>query len=1079
MDDDVWGNAWSQPDNEQDLAHSVQPSKHITTPSWSLPAVAAEEADVGTPSWSTGGLNWTEPTGEASLWASSNTESKTIETSEWDTSTGYKFDLSSADPAPETARNHATPTNEVKEEFVITLEPADRSQSATPTPTSPVTSPSTDVEPPSASIVPTDVTLPDTEDQDPFGSFEAGFSSLPASSFDDDGSNAWVSTAPEFNDSIVETDGWGPKWEAVRHTDDNDVVVKDEWTIAREEKARRDRTVPPEMMESIYENLDKLSSDLWPDKERPKFENFGNWRNGLKNIDGLDELLHKVIPETPTQPPLVFSGSNTARSMGKCLKLTKNLPIVRNSPMSHLFLAKNLAAWELSIKNAIEKPKDDIPPGWKTIDPITEEHTPKPAAAEKKSGGFLSFLGRRSTGTPPQPSTPTQSDTKSSPPSLNSKDASPVASNTTTVLGSGGSNHTGLSANNKNSSSISSLSSVVPPSPSGSTFSAKSPSVSSISASSSAQNQPQERSVTPAASAGPSVVSRFFNRFSRVKSETPSSPRNSIALSTDEIDFLSDIVPSHSDDMDQDGQLDALTALVSSPPIASKLPPPLAPPPLAPPPRPESRTLMSTSQPNRSLSPTPISETSCNTGQHSILAGLTLPDRTPSETSIPALPPPLPPPISPTISSPLSKPPCPSPKEPRFVVAPSKSRTFNASNSSSLGSIRSINSLSSEVHQQNSSKPSHEPDIIPSSELLTVQSQIVIPQSSLTTVTSNNQSSTTLRGQISVSTTGSDPPPPIDKSPNRVYALSKTAPTSYNDDNDDDEFSDFQSHEMSGPSQNRPSDQTLSQSYSLFTDTNFGEFSDQSLFPKSSSPQTNNESFGDFGDFMSIPHTASGSLKPSEHVPSPTSPPPTGVLPPLPKKQVPMPIKTEHIRKLSSADHEATAQLVERAAAHQGRWPAPLTPVPEPLSPPPTLSNRKKPLFELDDDEPLANGITFSKMVAPLPKPSLTLKPVTQMSSTVTSVMSKPYDSANTSSLAKLKLAPPPSSRSGSRIGIRPEPEPVAPLLDLGVDENFPLSVTQPSVPPKSTQQSSELTSITRPSNGGLSAQDLSFFEGL
>ena len=88
-----------------------------------------------------------------------------------------------------------------------------------------------------------------------------------------------------------------------------------------------------------------------------------------------EELVHKTIPETPFQPPLSFSGSNIAKSMTKSLKLTKNLPIVRNSPMSHLFLAKNLAAWELSIKNTVVTSKDDIPPGWRTIEPIAEEQT--------------------------------------------------------------------------------------------------------------------------------------------------------------------------------------------------------------------------------------------------------------------------------------------------------------------------------------------------------------------------------------------------------------------------------------------------------------------------------------------------------------------------------------------------------------------------------------------------------------------------------------------------------------------------------------------------------------------------------
>ena len=211
-----------------------------------------------------------------------------------------------------------------------------------------------------------------------------------------------------------------------------------------------------------------------------------------------------------------------------------------------------------------------------------------------------------------------------------------------------------------------------------------------------------------------------------------------------------------------------------------------------------------------------------------------------------------------------------------------------------------------------------------------------------------------------------------------------------------------------------------------------------------------------------------------------------GVLPPWPKKQVPMPIKTEHIRKLSSADHEATAQLVGRAAAHQGRWPAPLTPVPEPLSPPllppstNTKSGVKKSLFELDDDEPLANGLTSTQIKAPVPKQSITLKPIAQLnSSTVSAVMSDSISANRSPPLARLKLAPPPGSRPGSRIGTQPEPEPVASLLDIG-GNNASLLGNQPSVPVKTVQPNLGPVAGTGLSkSGGLSAQDLSFFEGL
>lgn len=40
-------------------------------------------------------------------------------------------------------------------------------------------------------------------------------------------------------------------------------------------------------MKSIIEELDKLSSDIWPDKDCPKYEKYGNWRGGMGNVEGL------------------------------------------------------------------------------------------------------------------------------------------------------------------------------------------------------------------------------------------------------------------------------------------------------------------------------------------------------------------------------------------------------------------------------------------------------------------------------------------------------------------------------------------------------------------------------------------------------------------------------------------------------------------------------------------------------------------------------------------------------------------------------------------------------------------------
>ena len=79
----------------------------------------------------------------------------------------------------------------------------------------------------------------------------------------------------------------------------------------------------------------------------------------------------------------------------------------------------------------------------------------------------------------------------------------------------------------------------------------------------------------------------------------------------------------------------------------------------------------------------------------------------------------------------------------------------------------------------------------------------------------------------------------------------------------------------------------------------------------------------------------------------------------------------------SAADREAAARLVERAAAHQGRWPAPPSPLPPSLSPPPGSAHSRstslrESLLELDKDGGLPQ--------APSSAHSIALKPIAQIS---------------------------------------------------------------------------------------------------
>lgn len=254
--DDVWGNAWAQP--EEDVAHSL-PTKNRTSEvsAWSLPSDEKgrhEEADVGMPSWSTGELNWTEPTGGASLWSSASVvDDLALETSGWGTSSGLSSKSNSQigdvertdDYAP---RTDAMDADDASEE--ITEHEERVSRSSTPVSIGTVTS-VTDgkvTESLEDSILPPTITSSSfevTEVAKASGSFEDGDASVSNSNSFDDGRFTWASPVAAFEDENGEADAWGSAWRTpdLTNTDDTDDGGKDEWVLAREQKAKRDRSV--------------------------------------------------------------------------------------------------------------------------------------------------------------------------------------------------------------------------------------------------------------------------------------------------------------------------------------------------------------------------------------------------------------------------------------------------------------------------------------------------------------------------------------------------------------------------------------------------------------------------------------------------------------------------------------------------------------------------------------------------------------------------------------------------------------------------------------------------------------------
>jgi hypothetical protein len=219
-------------------------------------------------------------------------------------------------------------------------------------------------------------------------------------------------------------------------------------------------------------------------------------------------------------------------------------------------------------------------------------------------------------------------------------------------------------------------------------------------------------------------------------------------------------------------------------------------------------------------------------------------------------------------------------------------------------------------------------------------------------------------------------------------------------------------------------------------------FSDDGLMPASSSTTTyfSNDLLDDFDDFVSSPLRTPSPPRPPQkpalasHKPKPSQQPKASLRSISPDKpQPPLPP-----RKTSrAADHRRTMSLLETAAARPGRWPAPPSPLPEAIPPPGTTD----PSF---DSDLFAGGSTMQT------------QQINTIASLGSSVSSPASFSLETSASRLPVLTPVPSSTLSS-----------SPL-------NFQaMSANQPK------QQGSSLMAVTSPGTSGLSAQDLSFFEGL
>ncbi|KAI0704330.1 hypothetical protein BC835DRAFT_818119 [Cytidiella melzeri] len=299
------------------------------------------------------------------------------------------------------------------------------------------------------------------------------------------------------------------------------------------------------------------------------------WRNGLDSIEGLEQLVHAVVPDLNLQPPVQFTKTSIAKSMAGAVRLTRNLSLAKSSPLSHYFAMKGSTTWEIALKKRKDVIEEDVvPAGWRILEkqPVADATDVTKTA---KQGGLFSFWGRKHLKAPSIPDdTPTQA---TAPISLSRPPSVPPATEDRMSIGT--SQESGQAPSplkeDVESNLVSSPVGEVVPSPqvaAPSAFYADAPDI-----------HPDS---TPSPSeAPPSAVSRFLGRFSRTRNSLgASSSRSSLALSSDDLDLLSDIVPKAHDGFD-DAEVAPIQPLANIL-KAEPLPPLLAPPPSVPATRP-------------------------------------------------------------------------------------------------------------------------------------------------------------------------------------------------------------------------------------------------------------------------------------------------------------------------------------------------------------------------------------------------------------------------------------------------------------------------------------------------------------
>ncbi|KAJ8515720.1 hypothetical protein ONZ45_g6889 [Pleurotus djamor] len=1040
MDADPWANAWGGPP-------SSKPADPWASSTHSSVVHHEQEADIGqTPSWNTVTDNgptlyssptWTAGADDAPMWSS-------------DANTGWE-------PPPYDIPLGRTPTttSEVDSESDTTIDPVDETAIvARPVPDEAVTPPSfhnSPIEPDAAD-----------DDGDGFGTFES------AEDTHSEADDPWTPAGPTFT-SDADPVGWSvPSWQDKGNASDPDEsgdVEVDEWENAKRIKEIRDRQVPPELLASIMQQINQLERDLWPLRtEEPSGES-PKTDIPLCSLSNLPDMLEpattRLMPILTLPPLLPLSETFAHKNAASALKLTRNLFISQQSPMAFLLASKGRGDWEASLRsqlstplpiaNAPQKNEGEFAAaglGWRVLgaeeredleEAWAKEHSSKVGVRGKKPGGGGWFWNRRAS-TNPVPKSPTaaNANTEAKPPSTS--EPSVVSSSPRASVDSSRSSQKPSTNGTVTTPTTSTL-----PTPSGSRpstpVSLASPALptppalgeSHKPASTSIEADDPEPSASPSTSTSttptpaPSAVSRFFGRFSRAKSSQPQDvqeSRKSVTLSSNDIQFLDDIPTVSSDDSVGRNTFESDRSLLGGTSLDEeqikkvlikqrKLPPPLAPPPSAPP-RPV-RPAVTKVDPSPAVddmslfnSLPPIQHTATSSSDFDFGIFEVTPQPLSGQTEIsPRLPPKdYPPPLS------------------SSILPTSKSVVGNSNASSQSQPKRKPTAVMSKT----------KPPTNGSANLFSLP-----PPPSLAKPLDPFFPTPTSSRPISPKPPSETIPPPI------------PLPSDF----DDDDFADFASA-PSTTSQSFTSPALVPSTYdSVVPSSN----SNQAFFPSQSSA-SNVGSLDDFDDFVSSPVISRTSSPPvpaykSSPLLANTSQPSSRFASPQINPISPIPSSPLNPYVGTSSQLQSvvtrTSSLVEEAATHTGVWPAPRSPAPPSLPPPP---------------QGLSFGANISDSQTSVPR-------------VTPSIIALSSNLRRTTSPSASGASTPISLNQDSIVDLFGAP--MNPVLPLGQSQT---SNSKPSLLDTSFDSlTSPLASSgsKQPASGKplLSAQDLSFFEGL